>query len=344
MVRCSGRRRRFAENASARLHCFETIPQQIMNRFRIRLTATLVTLALCFGHGYAQNRTRIYISTDNGHSWEPADAGFPLNATVNDFSVFGNAIFAGTDANGVFVSRDGARNWKRTGQGLNENLKINAVASTQEAILVGTGSDGVFASVDAGRTWQPARNGLTNLQIRRLAVHEDHVFAGTNGGLFASDDNGNSWSHLTGTGQINGITILKGNIYVADLQGVILSTNRGRTWRRILETEVPHNLSNDGASVFAMLYNDGVKKTDDEGATWINAQVGLPADLSQYTFQILHADGVLFAGQWNGIYISTDSGASWSPISQLPPNQPITDLIRLGDETIVAGAGLTPEE
>lgn len=315
-----------------------------MNRYRRHLTATLLTLALCFGHGYAQKQARIYISADNGHSWEPADAGFPLDATVNDFSVFGNTIVAGTDANGVLVSHDGGWSWMRTNKGLKDNVKINAVASTQEAILVGTGSDGVFASVDAGETWQPARNGLTNLQIRRLAVHEGHVFAGTNGGLFVSDDGGNSWSHLTGTGQINGITILKGNIYVADLEGVILSTNRGRTWRRILETEVPHNLSNDGASVFAMLYNEGVTKTDDEGATWISAQAGLPADLSQYTFQILHANGVLFAGQWTGIYISTDRGASWSPISQLPPSQSITDLIQIGEGTILAGAGLIPEE
>lgn len=315
-----------------------------MNRFRIRLSAIHVLLALCFAQGYAQNRARIYISTDNGHSWKPADAGFPRNATVNDFSAFGNALFAGTDADGVFVSHDGGRSWNRTGQGLQENVKVNAVASTQRTIVVGTAQDGVFISIDAGRTWQPASNGLTNLQIRRLAVVEDRVFAGTNGGLFVSEDHGNSWSHLTGTSQINGITILNGSIYVADLQGVILSTNRGRTWRRILETRVPHNLSNDGASVFAMLYNDGVKKTDDGGVTWISAQVGLPADLSQYTFQILHVNGVLFAGQWPGIYTSSDRGASWSLIDQLPPGQSITDLIQMGEKTIVAAAGLTPKE
>lgn len=315
-----------------------------MKRFRIRFTAIHVLLALCFAQGYAQNRARIYISTDNGHSWEPADTGFPRNATVNDFSAFGNALFAGTNADGVFVSHDGGWNWNRTGPGLQENVKVNAVASTQKAILAGTGQEGVFASVDTGRTWQPTSKGLTNLQIRRLAVDKDRVFAGTNGGLFVSEDHGNSWSHLTGTGQINGITFLKGGIYVADLQGVILSRDGGRTWHRILTNEVPHNLSNDGASVFAMLYDGGVKKTADAGTTWISAQVGLPADLRQYTFQILHVNGVLFAGQWPGIYISSDRGASWSLISQLPPGQSITDLIQMGEETVVAGAGLTPKE
>lgn len=313
-----------------------------MNRLRIHFVLGL--LALCFGQGYAQDRARIYISTDKGRSWEPADAGFPRNATVNDFGVFGNDLFAGTDADGVFVSHDGGRNWNRTILGLPENAKINAVASTHQAIVVGTGRDGVFASVDAGRTWRPANNGLTSLQIRRLAVYEGRVFAGTNGGLFVSEDQGSSWRHLTGTGQINGITILEGNIYAADLQGVILSKDRGRTWRRILATGVPHNLSNDCASVFAMLYNDGVKKTTDGGATWKSAQSGLPSDLSQYTFQILHVGGVLFAGQWSGIYTSIDRGASWSLVSQLPPGQSVTELIRMGEETIIAGAGLISRE
>lgn len=308
-----------------------------MNRSHVFAVCAL--LALASRAGYAQDHARIYRSTNAGRSWERSDSGFPRDATVNDFGAFRNVLFAGTEADGVFVSGDGGRSWAPAGQGLPENGKVNAVASTRDAVLVGTWRDGVFASPGGNGRWRPASDGLSNEEVRRLVSHEGRVFAGTNGGLFVSDNSGRSWRHLTGEGQINGVTVLNGHVYVADLQGVLLSKDMGLTWRRVLNTGTPHNIANDGSSVFAMLYGQGVWKTDDHGATWVAAQSGLPADLGQYTFQILPVEGRLLAGQWSGVFVSEDAGASWSPVRDgLPPGQAITDLLRIGEGTVVAGA------
>ena len=57
--------------------------------------------------------------------------------------------------------------------------------------------DGVFKSEDAGVTWESRNAGLSNVNIRAMAmsaVDSDLLYAGTNGkGLFRSLDSGLSW-------------------------------------------------------------------------------------------------------------------------------------------------------
>ncbi|MCA9501264.1 MAG: hypothetical protein KC588_18895, partial [Nitrospira sp.] len=60
-----------------------------------------------------------------------------------------------------------------------------------------TNRDGVFRSEDGGITWEARSAGLTNVNIRALAmsaVDSDVLYVGTNGkGLFRTSDRGISW-------------------------------------------------------------------------------------------------------------------------------------------------------
>lgn len=305
------------------------------------ITAVAIGMSCCPIVAFAQVGHRIFRSDDNGHSWSPSDAGFPSDGTVNDFAVVGEILFAASHAHGVYRSTDDGHSWTQANRGIPAKVQLNAITSTDGRILIGTLRNGIFALMDDGRTWQAANIGLGNLEIRRLSRWQNQTYASTNGGLFVSRDGGAAWQHLTGSGQCNGVTVLNGNLYAADVRGVTLSKDRGNTWQRILHEATPHSIANDGESVFASLYGGGPKKTRDEGETWTSAQSGLPTDLGEYVFQIVPVHKMLFAGHWRGVYRSHNGGETWTGLCQgIPLGQAITDVVHVRDGTLLAGAGL----
>lgn len=281
---------------------------------------------------------RVYASADGGRTWHVSDEGLPANATVNAFAIAGGVVFVGTSSHGVYASRNGGAIWERIMESPGADSAVNAMVATSSVIMAGMRARGVVASRDGGASWKPANQGLTNLEIRRLVAIGDRFFAATNAGLFASDDDGDSWNHLVGDGQINGVAGLHGALYAADVEGVLTSRDGGSRWQRTYEGGTPHNLGSDGSSLFAMLYWRGLLRTTD-GQSWEAAQNGLPDDLSQYTFQIVPADGKLYAAQWHGLYISDSGGTNWRPSSEgLPPNLAITDILRISPDALLAAA------
>ncbi len=240
---------------------------------------------------------------------------------------------------GVFVSRDEGRTWAVAIDVLGTGSSVNAMAASPEVVIAGTRSDGVFISRDRGKSWRSANDGLTSREVRRLTTDRHRFFAATNRGLFVTEDGAASWRHLTGDGQTNGVVSVRGGLYLADISGVLRSSDEGRTWRRVHDGGTPHDLATDGDAVFAMIYGRGVVRTDDAGDTWRSAQSGLPADLGQYTFQIVAAGDTLYAGQWHGVYVSDTKGEAWRLAGEgLSPTQAIMDIIRVEPGVLLAGA------
>jgi len=69
----------------------------------------------------------------------------------------------------------------------------------------GTYGGGVFKSIDSGKTWKKSSNGLENLYVKSLAMDQDNpnrIFAGTDRGVFVTNDNGNSWLFCGGPSYI----------------------------------------------------------------------------------------------------------------------------------------------
>ncbi len=60
-----------------------------------------------------------------------------------------------------------------------------------------------------------------------------------------------------------------------------------------------------------------VLRSDDGGATWTSANMGLPSDGVRSLAVDPHVSGTLYAGTETGVYRSRDSGRSWTPFSQV---------------------------
>jgi len=163
----------------------------------------------------------------------------------------------------------------------------------------GTRDAGVFRTLDGGLTWIPAREGLTFVPIRELAIdplEPARIYAGTDyDGIWVSEDSAKTWSQTSYNGEFIAFNIL---IDPAD-NSVIYAGEAGGI----------------GLGVGHMF------KSTDKGASWMKIENGLLTD-EEYTNGIFSLaldpqDGqVLYAGtNYKGVYKSTDGGGSWSALT-----------------------------
>jgi photosystem II stability/assembly factor-like uncharacterized protein len=100
------------------------------------------------------------------------------------YAISGNqkSLFAGAWRQGVLRSDNNGEIWTKTSLQLPTNVPVIALASTRDSIFAGTDGLGVFFSSDNGDTWQEFNDGLTCPLVKALHIHDDILYAGTNGG------------------------------------------------------------------------------------------------------------------------------------------------------------------
>ncbi len=184
-----------------------------------------------------------------------------------------------------------------------QNLAISSITydpSNPSIYYVGTGEGwistdarglGIWKSTDAGRTWQHiASTKKPSFQtVQKVVVGKSgRVIAGTNTGIYTSDDYGNSWSKKT-DGFISDIEIASnGTIYVGkgsvDIEGGIFkSTNNGTTWQEITpgsktinRVELAISPSNPNTIYAVAAGSDNIawlKKSTNGGGLWFDASI-----------------------------------------------------------------------
>ncbi len=110
---------------------------------------------------------------------------------------------------------------------------------------------GVYLSTDNGTSWTAVNIGLTNSNVRALAVSDTNLFAGTDGGgVFHSTNNGTSWSSFN-TGLTNNVV----NALLVSGTYLFAGTNDG-VWRRpLLDVTGVEDKNNEIPSKFTLEQN-----------------------------------------------------------------------------------------
>jgi photosystem II stability/assembly factor-like uncharacterized protein len=152
------------------------------------------------------------LSSDGGSTWS-VPGGLDGRA-VRAFGFSLTTIAAATDK-GVFISDDGS-SWSQSGLA-DRSIDALAIAAVHVPIRIYAASDGpisagnlpMFQSVDGGATWSPLNPAISGTYVVKLTAgplppvgDTRPVVVGTNAGLFASADNGASFTPLSGGGQL----------------------------------------------------------------------------------------------------------------------------------------------
>ena len=166
--------------------------------------------AIAFSPNFAGNKTAyawlqyggLLRSTDGGQTWnllpgDKSDAFAQTLAVAPDGRLYLGALYGG-----LYVSEDDGQSWRDlSGNIPGERTWSSALAfGPNNSLFLGT-DIGLYRSLDGGQSWAPASAGLpldpeqgTLSSVRALVFHRGRLYAAlTKGGLFVSDDQGQSW-------------------------------------------------------------------------------------------------------------------------------------------------------
>lgn len=262
-------------------------------------------------------RNIVYRTTNNGEDWDSVVLN-PNIYGVTGLASSNGKLFASTQWGGVHVSTDNGFTWTASNQGLT-NLEAMHITKSGTNIIVGTQRGGVFTSIDNGATW--VVSSLQSVGISSLRANGSTVFAGTYlYGAYRSSDGGFTWSEVIGdyrTETQHDFAFAGDDVYMCTDGGVYRSTYNGNFFKDVsqgLYNSSVVSLVRSGEYLYASTDRSGVARSADDGETWVDADIGLPAGS---TSSFATANGKLFLGTMKGIYVSTDDGARWRKESAL---------------------------
>jgi ligand-binding sensor domain-containing protein len=221
---------------------------------------------------------------------------------------------------------------------------------------------GLFFSTNNGTSWTQVDSGLTNTDVRSLAVSSTSngmiIFAGTPGGVFLSTNNGSSWaltnSVMNDVNVLAAITTSTGTIlYAAENVGVFISTDNGKNWIKqssgFIDSTVTAfavspfkgaaNSSDSTLNLFAGTRSKGVYFSSNNGLSWKPMDTGITNEymLSLNINLTISAGTNLFAGTRGGAFLFSSNGKSWTSINTGISN---TQLLSLTAVPVNNGANL----
>ena len=246
----------------------------------------LILYASIYGGG-------VYKSTNRGETWAPMNSGLE-DKWVHSISMAPDnplTLYAATDSSGMYVSFDGGGSWNSANLGF-PSFSLNSTASKFpfNHLLESEYVDGGLLEEYAldVKEFPSFSFGGTNLSVQTIEIVQNTpstIYIGTNGdGVYKSLNSGSNWN-ATGhsTGYVNGLAIDP--------------TNPSIIFAGVRDT--------DGSML----------KTFDGGTNWIFMNTGLNGQTIYAVEFDPSTPSKLIAGSKDGVYLSTNSGNSWSSTS-----------------------------
>ena len=230
--------------------------------------------------------TGFFKSLDGAKSWENLSKGLAKGAlNVRAIALGRGLILIGT-SDGVYKTTDGGKSWQPMGlQGT--DVSSVAIAKYNPPVIILAGIDGtsnpgsrLLGTQDLGGNWVALKQGVpSDLVVSAIAsgpVHQQDnlrtLFVAGSGGVYKSDDNGQSWGQLAGL-PAQGF----GSLALSPADPNILYT------------------SSDGGGGSG----GGVWRTTDRGGTWTQISGGLREKAITALSIARNSPATLFAVAWN---------------------------------------------
>jgi hypothetical protein len=194
----------------------------------------------------------------------------PNPQTADVIAISTNGLFAGGRAsnnvdNGIYKNSDcGSLNR------IESNIQVYDFAFQGSIGLAATNGSKVYFSSDGGNSWRQTSSNMDRFAFAVTQSTGSLFYAGTDDGLYESNDNGQSWRKLNG-----GPRLVNKLVYDASKNSIWLLTYGNGVWRYDL-----------GLGQFTE-HNRGLDNVNQERRVW---------DL------VIHPSGVIYIATTNGIY------------------------------------------
>ncbi len=184
----------------------------------------------------------------------------------------------------------------------------------------------VFKSIDRGQSWVRADTGMLDpSRINGFGSLDDTLFAGTDSGVFLSQNEAGSWKPSTGLAKSSGRIIcfatLERRVFAGtDGTGILESSDKGASW--VVNAAFPFKnvrcLLADQERLYAGTDACGVLVSSDLGRTWTALPQGFPDHAQVFALSMVHDR--LFAGLYSkGLYAWKEPDHRWTKAGDVSP-------------------------
>ncbi|MBT3207266.1 MAG: hypothetical protein HN704_03075 [Bacteroidetes bacterium] len=243
----------------------------------------------------------LYFSNDNGNTWNNISNEVSNGTSITSFYITNNNLYVSTSSSspfyedGIYVSANEGKTWTNIGEGLHNYLtylNVYTLYVNEPNIIVYNGGYLIFTSEDSGNTWSVSN--LSGVRVTTFVSYGTTVYAGTDEGLYSSNDNGMNWTLVSvlDSEYVISIAIKGTNIFVGTTDNVFFSNN-GSSWSTI-NNGLPSNIYSSSVSisgnyVFAGISSEesgGVYFSDDNGDNWVKINNGLTSNVNIENIEI----------------------------------------------------------
>ncbi|WP_229777876.1 hypothetical protein [Deinococcus seoulensis] len=208
------------------------------------LTQNGVTATIWHG---ATSMGDVLTSTDSGLSWSwtgrvpfnqdgQGAASLVLRASRQNTA----RLYALSPA-GVHRSENSGQTWQWASVNLQHasGTDLSVDPLNDQTVYLATNHAGIYKTTNSGQDWKAVNNGLSNLEVRCLAISPDgsSLLAGTNdGGVYRSLDRGGTWEFVSSLLQSYAVTDVEfdpsdANVaYATTTGGVYKTVDKGSSW------------------------------------------------------------------------------------------------------------------
>jgi photosystem II stability/assembly factor-like uncharacterized protein len=225
----------------------------------------------------------VLVSADNGQVWTLNQA-FPRRI-VRSLLALDGGVYVGTDAAGVYKTTDLGRTWIQLAAGLPENAQVLALTAIDGHLFAGLYARGLYTLDQPDQRWVQVG---TAAQIKPLVLASkgETLVAGHNpGGIYWSDDLGQTWKHwtiATAPGPTSGDLFPSLDSILGERSTLTLEPLQAPIW----EMTANPKIAIAGAG-------NGIYLSTDHARTWTRATNGLHSNAPGIAFLI--RDGLIFA-------------------------------------------------
>lgn len=282
------------------------------------------------------NDNSLSYSLNGGKSWKQKQT--PDNIQIHSLAIGpDNRIYAGTKKGDVFKCKNVNGVWEKIARFENNNISVLQV-DAKGNIYTGLIYTGLLYAGFKGTAFQnegggvcliPAKGGKPELILQDssaaiwcIAIKNSDLYAGTNKGIYHSDDNGRNWNPVHSgliSQRVNDIVITKNDVvFAGSYGGVFRSDDSGNTWTQSeLEEDiyVVDMAINKNDDLFACDLTSGIFRSSDFGNSWHKKNIGIPENNWLSSLAINSRNEIFVATSKVGVYRSLDNGDTWQPVN-----------------------------